>query len=287
MKKRLMIVILMTLTIFISGCSQGTTTEPTIDLVATQVVLWLTASATSAEQQQPTQTTTPLPINSPTTEEVPATPTATETTTPTSTASATPTQDLSDPAVQLGSPAWSQDFSGGTSPWDFEYPQAEFFTNNGYLNLIARENSNWHSWYVTSPKLRNAYLEAVIEMPNCSGLDRFGLAVRADSEGQQFYFLSITCDGRWGFFRMDEDVNINEILGFQPSDQLSDSMVNAHRVGIWMDGTSFKFYINGIEVGSATDDTLTGEGYTGFLIAYANTPGYTVKVDELSYWTLP
>ncbi len=116
MKKRLMIVILMTLTIFISGCSQGTTTEPTIDLVATQVVLWLTASATSAEQQQPTQTTTPLPINSPTTEEVPATPTTTETTTPTSTASATPTQDLSDPAEQLGSPAWSQDFQRRHQP---------------------------------------------------------------------------------------------------------------------------------------------------------------------------
>ncbi len=44
---------------------------------------------------------------------------------------------------------------------------------------------------------------------------------------------------------------------------------------------------NQIEVGSATDDTLTGEGYTGFLIAYANTPGYTVKVDALTIATSP
>ena len=287
MKKKRMIVILITLTIFISGCSQRATPEPTLDLVATQVVMWLTASATSAEQQQPTETNTPLPIDSPTPEQDTATPTATATTTPTSTATATATKDISDPAVQLGSPAWTQDFNGSSSSWDFEYPQAEFVTNNGYLNLIARENSNWHSWYVTSPKLRNAYIEAMIEMPNCSGLDRFGLAVRAASDGQQFYFLGITCDGRWGFFRMDEDVTINEILGYQTSDQLSDSMAIAHRVGIWMDGTTFKFFINGKEVGSTSDDTLSGEGYTGFLIAYANTPGYTVKVDELKYWNLP
>jgi hypothetical protein len=54
-----------------------------------------------------------------------------------------------------------------------------------------------------------------------------------------------------------------------------------------MEGSSFKFYIDGNEIGTATDNTLSGEGYTGFLIAYSETPGYTVRVDQLQYWDLP
>jgi hypothetical protein len=54
-----------------------------------------------------------------------------------------------------------------------------------------------------------------------------------------------------------------------------------------MEGNSFSFYIDGEKVGTATDSTLNNEGYTGFLIAFANTPGFTVKVDTLKYWTLP
>jgi hypothetical protein len=54
-----------------------------------------------------------------------------------------------------------------------------------------------------------------------------------------------------------------------------------------MDGANFTFFIDGEEVGTASDSTLSGEGYTGFLIAYANNPGFTVRVDELKYWNLP
>jgi hypothetical protein len=54
-----------------------------------------------------------------------------------------------------------------------------------------------------------------------------------------------------------------------------------------MDGSSFTFYIDGEEVGTASDSTLTGEGYTGFLIAFANNPGFTTQVDTLRYWNIP
>lgn len=282
MKKTFRITLMIMIAIIIAGCSQSQSTESTVDIVGTQVSLMLTESATAAVQE-PVQNNTPLPTNTETVLE----PTPTPSPTPTETASPTPTQETNDPAAILGSPVWTEDFSGSSSPWDFDYTQAVFETNNGYLNLTARANPNWHSWFVTSPKLQNAYVEALIDMPNCSGSDRFGLAVRASSDGQQFYFLGITCDGRWGFFRMEEDVDIQQIVGFQTSDQLTSGMNQPHRVGIWMKGTTFTFYINGKQVGSATDDDLTGEGYTGFLIAYANTNGYTVRVDELKYWNVP
>ncbi len=280
-KHRVMISVL-ALMILLSGCNLPGDSAPTPDLVATQVARLLTEAAT--ETQIPTaEDAQPTPSQTATLSEPTATPTETPTATPTPTA----TEDIDDPAQFLGAPAWTEDFDGSSSPWDFDSTQATFEVVNGALSLTAKNNPNWHSWYVSGPKLKNAYLEATIELSNCSGNDRFGLAVRSSSDGQQFYFMGITCDGQWGFFRMAENVDINQIRPFQAAEPLNNGTNNPHRVGVWMEGQNFTFYIDGEEVGTATDDTLPSDGYTGFLIAYANTSGFNVRVDQLRYWNLP
>ena len=273
-----------------SGCSpvQEEKRSPE-EIIATQVSVILTETATYVEpQQEPTSTATLAP--SPTQPEPEEEPILSPTETPTETPSETPTStpDIDDPARKLGQPAWTYDFSGDTSPWDnVDTAQASFNTATGFLNLTAKANANWHSWYLSAPTLRNAYVEATIQMTACSGLDRFGLAVRGSSDGQQFYFLAVTCDGRWGLFRMEENVNINTISGYQEAEPLTTGLTDPHRVGIWMQGNNLTVYIDGFEVGNASDSTLQDAGYTGFLIAFTNTPGFTVKVDQLKYWNVP
>lgn len=280
MNKTSVIIGVIFLLITLTACNlPGQDTAPTDDLVATQVSLLLTQNALSTEVAA--TETVPIPTDTVT---VPATPTVQDAT-PTATATVTPAPD--DPAQQLGSPTWTETFDGNTSVWDFDYTQATFKTQNGSLNLTAKTNANWHSWQVSSPKLQKAYVEMTLQMANCSGLDRVGLAVRASSDGQQFYFMGITCDGQWGFFRMAPDVNINQISAYQQAAPLASGTNNPHRVGIWMDGSTFTFYIDGEKVGTATDATLTDAGYTGFLIAYASNPGFTAKIDTLKYWNIP
>ena len=280
MKRTVQITSFLLLVILLAGCNlPGKVSEPTADLVATQVARLQTESAAD-QGESPTETLSP-----PTETETVASPTLTQT----STVTPTVTLEPGDPALQLGSPAWTQDFSGSTSAWDFDYPQATFQTSGGYLNLITKANANWHSWYVSSPKLKDAYVEATIKMSSCSGNDRFGLAVRATGSPNydQLYYMGVTCDGQWGFFRMAPGVDIHEIKGYQNAEPLNTGTDQPHRVGIRMEGSSFTFYIDGIQVGTATDSTLTGEGYTGFLIAFSNTAGFTTQVDELMYWNIP
>ncbi|NLN70359.1 MAG: LamG domain-containing protein [Chloroflexi bacterium] len=285
MKKIVFIGILLIVANIIVGCSPAKDEQLVEELVLTQVSINLTETAIRVEAQpEPTSTATlePSPVV-PAPEEEPTTvPTATPTETPTS------TPDEKDPVQLLGQPAWSNDFNGDTSPWDrLDSDQASFKTANGFLNLTAKANPNWHSWYLSGPTLKDAYLEATIQMSACSGRDRFGLIVRGSSDGQQFYYLGITCDGRWGLFRMAENVTINTISDYQEDEQLTPGLAEPHRVGIWMKDENFTVYINGVEVGSAKDATLKDAGYTGFLIAFANTPGFTVKVDQLKYWSVP
>lgn len=264
----------------LSSCNLPGKSDSSVDIIDTQVAKLLTEAAVEDEQEATVTLAPSLTL----TESIGET---TPTQTPTITESPTLIPEISDPASQLGSADWTQDFSGSSSVWDFDYDQATFDTSDGYLTMTAQTNANWHSWYVSSPKLKNAYVETTIEMSNGSGLDRFGLAVRASSDGQQFYFLVITANGQWGFYRMASDVTLHEIQAYQTADQLSDIVGNPHRVGIWMEGSSFTFYIDGEEVGTASDDTLTSAGYTGFLIVYVNTNGFTVKVDQLQYWNVP
>lgn len=272
--KKLHIFSVFLITLFIlSACNfPGQSNEPAVDIVATQVARMLTEGVTE-EEATPTVTSTP---------ETPAENTPTATVTPTE------TQSPDDPAASLGSPAWTQDFSGSSSAWDGgTNTNASFETKDGALTITALQGAGWHSWYVSSPKLKNAYLEATIQMSNCSGADHFGLAFRGTSDWQQFYFMGLTCDGQWGFYRMAPGVNIIPIKAYQTADQLSDGTNNPHRIGVLMDGSNFTFYINGEEVGTASDSTFPNEGYTGFMIAFVNNPGFTVKVNELKYWNLP
>ncbi|MDY6847199.1 MAG: hypothetical protein SVP52_08700 [Chloroflexota bacterium] len=266
--------------ILFSGCSTPQEGLPTDDVLATQVVIILTETALHSTLP-PTETLAPTPT--PTEVRVTETPTQVFT----QTSAPTETQDLSDPANLLGSPAWTYGFDGSSSPWDFESDQALFRTSDGYLNITARVNPNWHSWWVSTPKLKDAYLEAKIEMGGCAGSDRFGLVTRASSDGEQFYFMGLTCDGRWGFFRMEPDVEIVEIIAFTEADALPEDWTAPHRIGVWMVGSDFRFYFDGEEIGTATDDVLTEEGYTGFLIAYSQSDGFTTRVDQLQYWSLP
>lgn len=283
MKKYLFLTLLLILAFGLASCRVAEE-DVSEDLVATQVSIILTETAIHVEAE-PEPTATPTLEPSPTETETEATATPTETPMPTATATVTPDQD--DPAERLGPPAWTYDFSGDTSPWDFESPQAIFKTADGYLNMTARANADWHNWWISSPVLQNAYVETTIQMSTCSGADRFGLAVRGSSDGQNFYFMTITCDGRWGFFRMAENVDINTIIGYETAEALTPGLSEPHRVGIWMKDSSFTLYINGIEVGTATDTNIEDAGFTGFLIAFANTQGYTVRVDQLRYWNVP
>lgn len=290
MKKLFFITFFLMIAVALAGCSAAQEDEVlSEEIIATQVSIILTETAIYAEpQQEPTNTMTLAPSATIAAPEEEPTLAPTETPTEAPTVTPTNTPDMEDPAQKLGQPAWSYDFSGDTSPWDnVDTQQATFSTSNGYLNLTAKANPNWHSWYLSAPTLRNAYVEATIQMSACSGLDRFGLAVRGSSDGQQFYFLAITCDGRWGLFRMAENVNINTISGYQEAEPLKTGLTEPHRVGIWMQGNSFTVFIDGVKVGTASDSTLTDAGYTGFLIAFANTSGFTVKVDQLKYWNVP
>lgn len=289
MKKLLFLSIL--LVFLLSSCNiptepVGETDES--DGVATQVAKLLTEVQKQTDvvppatdqppSQEPTATLEPTATPEPT-----ATNTPLPTSTPTNTPTATP--DLSDPATTLGAATWTNDFSAASSVWEYADTETSFHVADGVLNIKSFGYPYWHGWYVTAPKIKNFYLEMTYNMSVCSGSDYIGLAFRSP-DGTQFYFMGATCNGSWGFYRMDSTIKVNTILSFASSAQFNAAPAS-NRIGVKAVGNTYEFYVNGKKVGTATDSTLTNSGMIGFVSAYVENNGFTTRVDKLRYWLLP
>jgi len=123
-------------------------------------------------------------------------------------------------------------------------------------------------------------------MPECNGGDRIGLVFRA-ADVTQFYFMGITCDGKWGFDKYtDQETPLINILPYT-STQLLLPADQFNRAGVLADDNTIEFYINGVKVGEIIDDTFNGSGYIGFISRYTETKGFTTHIDKLKYWLLP
>lgn len=291
MKTRLIFICF--LTVLLSSCNIPSGSQPTVDIVATQVAKFLdeTAKASPLIESKTltaSEQATDIPdLETETTPTLAPTNTATQTQTPTLSPTQTPTENLSDPALSLGNPTWVDDFSTSGSKWDYQ-DQDNYFSlkvKDGYLYITSTSQPYWNSWYVTYPKIQDFYLEMTFDMPNCSGADRIGLAFRAP-DVNQFYFFGITCDGKWGFEKYTAENKIVNIIPYTVSNELIPSN-QMNRVGIKTSGNQFDFYINGSKVGQTSDNSFLDAGYFGFIIRYIETFGFTSRIDNIQYWQLP
>ena len=281
MKKALILIFVILLTLTACNLPQAEQNEE--DVVASQVAKLLTEVQQQTNEVVPTSTNSPPDVQPSATVEITPTNTPLPTLTPTLTPTNTP--DLSDPALSLGSPTWTNEFSAVSSVWEYADTETSFHVANGYLNIKSYGYPYWHGWYVTSPKIQNFYLEMTYNMPVCTGSDYIGLAFRSP-DGNEFYFMAASCNGSWGFYRMAPGVEVKTILGFAPSSEFK-SAPQTNRIGVKAIGNSFEFYVNGKKVGQAADSILTDSGRIGFVTAFVQNNGFTTQVDKFQYWLLP
>ena len=192
-----------------------------------------------------------------------------------------PTQVLStDPWG--GQATFVEDFAVGDY-WHFESAQLYSMANDGQLEFTSKGTPWWSSYYTTKPEVKNGYFETTFSMPNCKGLDRFGLVMRW-SRGSDFYYMGVTCDGKWGFTQYTLGNETIDILPYQASDALNPTG-ETNQNGIFANEDAFEFYVNRQKVGSATHSAVTGPGNFGFLTMSSGTKNFRTLIDRLEYWT--
>jgi len=268
--KKIFLITLVLITIL--ACSISSPTDSFDDKTATQVAVVLTATALDLEiKQQKTEV-----ISADTQDEPSAT--ATNTSVP-----------PDDPKQELGQPTWRDDLSTGQY-WsldssDIIYGATAFSVSSGKIsaNMASIGKFNWLLNYLT---FQDAYLEAIFDVEECTNDDQYGLVVRApDYESGAGYYFHITCDGHYDLQRESNDVS-SMLLGMPFSEKIHKGPNQTNTLGVWIKGPIIRLYVNNNMLEEINDSILLDNGHFGLFINAKQTPGFTVNMDEISYWTL-
>lgn len=286
--------------IILSACNMPFGAPPELDdesaaVVATSVALTLTAAVAeplatatlpqiSEGEGEDIATLTPVPASP--TPEPSATPTLTETPTLEPTATLTPTLENEDPLSWLGNSTWRGTFDGGSDE-GFYTVSDEYTTFSLENNTLVMTSSlavpGWHTWSMTYRTIEDFYLEADINVKQCSGVDEYGIIFRG-LDYSSGYFFAARCNGEYSL--RGYDGSYSNIVPWQFTEALNRGANQTNRLGVMVKGDSIALYINGRLVKEVINDQFEGAGHFGMFIAAFETAGFRIEIDRIRYWLL-
>lgn len=224
-------------------------------------------------------TPSPLPPSSTTTPTQPfptIPPTATFTSIPTATSPPTP-------AGELGELLFQDDFQVDRG-WDLgEFPMGGV-TLQGERLIIAVSQPNA---LLVAPgptdAIENAYVEVRVRVELCGEGDEYGLAFRFQGIGSHYRF-TLTCEGQARVLRVLEGSEAG-LIPLTDSPAVIPSVPGENLLSVWAYEGQFDFAINGIQVFSLRDRSLT-HGQIGLVVWNRREGQATVSFDDLRLYSL-
>lgn len=255
------------------ACTISSPTDSFDDKTATRVALSLTATALDQEIKQQGSDVSSTDMQ--------GEPLATATNTPV---------PPDDPKKELGQPTWKDDLSTGQywslDAGDITIDTITFSVGSGKLSANASVIGKGNNWWLTYLTFQDAYLEATFDVAECTTDDQYGLVLRApDYESGFAYYFHITCDGHYDLRRWSNDGS-SMLLGMPFSEKINKGPNQTNTLGIWAKGPIIRLYVNNNLLEEINDSTLINDGHFGLFINARQTPGFTVSIDEMSYWIL-
>ncbi len=185
----------------------------------------------------------------------------------------------------LGEPTWRDSFASGANWYLVSTDDTIFKVEDGQMVLEAINTGTIDEWGLSSrPKLRNFYLEVIAKTgASCSGLDRYGVLVRAP-DSSQGYVYGFSCGGSFRIYKWDGETYTG-LKAWTSSPYILAGPNQTNRLGIRVEGDKFKLYANGNMMAEVSDSTYD-EGRIGLFIGSQNTENFKVFLDEVAYWVL-
>lgn len=306
---------ILVLAVLLSGCGliNTPTAIPEDSEMATRVAQILTSMPTATNQAggQIPSPLLPTILASPTTGQVEtatsvpattsapsATPLVLPTIAPSDTATIAPTGQptstyippASDPTTRLGGPDWS-DTMDNSNYWP---TGADKFTDiafsGGAMQLTGLSTTD--GWRMTFPEETNFYLEAIFQVNDCSGDDRYGVIARVPqlNSPDRGYMFGFTCDGKYSLRRWNASVGANgemvNLVEWKTSTAINAGPSQTNRLGLMAIGDRLVLYANGQQLTEVRDSTFA-TGYFGMFVGARETDKFTVRVDQVRVWENP
>ncbi|MGZ6316336.1 MAG: hypothetical protein ACXWNQ_03680, partial [Anaerolineales bacterium] len=180
----------------------------------------------------------------------------------------------------IGSLILTDDFSSD-KVWNTGVSEeASFGLSNDRLTIAAQPGVN--AFRVRQdPALRDFYAELTARPSLCRDADAYGLVFRARNN-VAYYGFALSCKGTASV----ERVRLNKPTVLQRPTSSADVPAGAPgevRMGVWVNGTDMRFFLNGHYQFSITDSTYASGGIGAFARSAGDTP-VTVTFSDLAVY---
>ncbi|HSQ27790.1 MAG TPA: trypsin-like peptidase domain-containing protein [Anaerolineales bacterium] len=197
------------------------------------------------------------------------------------TANPEPESGQGDPgATASGELFFATEFDDADALYPVTVPETEnfeAFTEDGLLYIEVKDrNSNVYTFYdldIANPDVR---IDADVETVGGPNRNNISLVCRATSEG--WYEFSMNSGGYWYIWKYENGDYTNLAEGASYSINLQKA---ANSLTATCIGRELTFYVNGVTMGSATDNTFKDGGQVGVSVSTFDVAGAAVEFDLL------
>jgi hypothetical protein len=206
------------------------------------------------------------------------------------TAAATPTATIVvvPPAnTDLGKPDWQDTFDDKrVSFYLGATDDVSFQKKDGNLMISALRPAG-DQWRVAEMgALDDFYLEAQFTTgSSCSGKDSYGLILRAPDQADNIidsgYVTTISCDGRYRFYRMDNG-NFTGLINWTAHTAILKGPDQNNTLSIQAKNFLIQAFVNGVQIFEFSDSAYPS-GYFG-LVVRAESGSFTALVRQMAFW---
>jgi hypothetical protein len=230
------------------------------------------AAILPAPPQTPVPTNTDTPAPTPTIVWFPV-PTATDTVVPT-TAVISPTSDL---RPGIGAIILKDDFSD-TSQWQTpRLTSSSVAYGNNELSVVVSQAGGYTMSLRPKPILDDFYLEITASPSLCRGADAYGVILHATEETYDRF--AINCNGMLRFERVSSG-QAQALQDWTPSSQVRPGAPQTMRLGLWVDGSTVRCFVNGV-FQFEVKETVYTSGMLGVFARSAGTTSVSVNFSDL------
>ncbi len=182
------------------------------------------------------------------------------------------------------------DYFDNPDTWfDYSNDQVTYRIENGHLlGIDHKPGSPIIYWSFNSMQAGNTYAEVTASNGDCIEKDAVGFTIRLDPEATfAGYGLEVSCDGAWRF-RLFRGTGAKALVDWTPSEVIHTGPFAVNRLGIWANERIFVIFINGTQVGDASDERYTYiMGYFTLYVLASRTYDLTATFDDFAFWHIP
>ncbi len=196
------------------------------------------------------------------------------------------------PAEQETNSIRSEDYSSGEILYSATFPNGDIWKDihsyhinqNGQRHITVSRPGSFSCHWPTKKPFSDFVLDVETTVEGGPADNAYGVVLRQQSSGREFYRFKISSDGYYGF-DLRKSAEWEDIVPWTKSDVINAGKAS-NQIRVVCQGSTFSYEVNGVKLGECTDNTLAS-GMVGFIVEALSQGGVEVAFGNFTIRELP